>query len=353
MPSVGAARVESLPSTTPPSASAGGPRLAPTLAAMWGAVVVFGLITLFWSHHVDVPLRDPHGKMFVRKLLGAVWFFAVLAVIDVAIRWWRAGHTRAAALDVVRRRLAPARLALVASALVAYHLVYLCYRNLKSWNALRPTHDGALLSFDRGLFGGHLPGALLHDLLGTSAAHPLAFFYAIFTYVCTLAVVGCLAFLDDVRRAHVMVIAGLWTWILGTASYYLLPTLGPVFSVPSEFTSLPHTAVTTMVVDDVRDRQVFLADPQDPRAFVGVAAFASLHVGFTTTVLLMLAYLRKRLLAWLCGVYLLLVVVATVYFGWHFVLDLVGGVVIAVLAVAIGHLSVYRSLGRDRSRVTP
>jgi len=40
------------------------------------------------------------------------------------------------------------------------------------------------------------------------------------------------------------------------------------------------------------------------------------------------------------------VVLATVYFGWHFILDLVGGVVLAVLAVTFAHLSVYRRLRR-------
>lgn len=348
MPCVGATHVKGPSVTAEAADETVRPRLVPTLAIVWSVVVVFGLITLARSHQVDVPLRDPHGKMFARKLLGAAWVFVALAAVDLAIRWWRGGHRRAVAREVVRTRLAPKRLALVAGALLAYHLIYICYRNLKSWLAFRPIHDDWMLRFDRDLFGGHSPAALLHDLLGTGAvAHPLAFFYAIFTYVCTAAVVGCLAFLDDIRKAYVMVIAGMWTWILGTASYYLIPTMGPVFSAPSEFASLPHTAVTRMVLGNISDRQAFLSDPQAPRSFVGVAAFASLHVGFTTTVVLMMAYLRKRLLTWLAALYLVPVVIATVYFGWHFIPDLLGGVVIAVLAVAIAHLSVYRTLRRE------
>lgn len=320
---------------------------------MWAVVAVFGATALIWSHHVDIPLRDPHGKMFAKKLLGAIWFFAILAVVDIVIRWWRAGHTGAAARDVVRRRLAPTRLGLVLLALVAYHLIYIFYRNLKSWVALRTPHDDWMLRFDRDLFGGHSPAVLLHDVLGTGfAAHPLAFFYAIFTYVCTLSIVGCLAFLDDLRKAHVMVIAGMWAWILGTASYYLIPTLGPVFSAPQEFASLPHTAVTNMVNGNIADRTEFLADPQAPGSFVGVAAFASLHVGFTSTVLLMMAYLRKRVLAWLTAVYLVIVIVATVYFGWHFILDLLGGVVLALMSVGIAHVTVYRTSPLRRRRAT-
>lgn len=344
---VGAARVESLSASTAPTEDPVQPGLAPVVITMWAVVAVFAIITALWSHHVDVPLRDPHGKMFARKLLGAIVLFAALAAVDIAVRWSRAGRSRQAALDVVRSRLAPRRLGLVLAALLAYHLIYLCYRNLKSWDAFQTPHDAWMLRFDRALFAGHSPAVLLHHLLGEdTAAHPLAFIYKIFTYVCTLAIVGSLAFLDDIRHAHVMLVAGMWTWILGTASYYLLPTLGPAFSAPQEFARLPHTAVTTMVIDDIRDRDLFLADPQNPKAFVGVSAFASLHVGFTTTVLLMAIYLRKRVLAWLLAAYLLAVMLATVYFGWHFILDLLGGLLLALLAVTIGHLTVYRRLRR-------
>jgi membrane-associated phospholipid phosphatase len=356
IPGVGVARVESLPASeeTPAASSRAEKSLGRTVVLIWGTVLVFGVITLLWSAHVDVPMRDPHGKMFARKLLGAVVLFAVLAVVDVAIRWWRTGHTRAALIAVVRRRLAPRRLALVLAGLVAYHLIYICYRNLKSWDAFQAPHDAWMLAFDKAVLFGHSPAVLLHDLLGEhAAAYPLAFAYQIFTYVCTAAVVGSLAFLDSMRKAHVMLVAAMWTWILGTASYYLIPTLGPVFSVPQEFAGLPHTSVTSMVIDDAKDRAFFLADPQNPKAFVGVSAFASLHVGFTTTVLLMAVYLRKRLLAWLLALYLLVVMVATLYFGWHFLLDLVGGLALAAASVLIGHLTVYRRMPRWTSSRSP
>ena len=337
--------------TPPPIVDAdNGPRLAPTLALTAATVVVFGLIAVLRSHQVDVPFRDPHGRMFAHKLLGALWAFVALSAVDVVVRWWRTGRggrDLATMRAVVRVRWAPSRLALVGAGLLAYHLVYICYRNLKSWLVFRPDHDSAMLRLDRDLLFGHSPATLLHDVLGTDwIAHPLAFFYAIFTYVCTAALVGCLAFLNDIRKAYVMVIAGMWTWILGTASYYLIPTLGPVFSVPQEFAMLPHTAVTDMVTGNVADRARMLADPRAPDSFVGVAAFASLHVGFTTTVVLMMAYLRKRLLTWLAALYLVPVLIATVYFGWHFLPDLAGGALLAAMAVTIAHLCVYRSLRR-------
>ena len=350
MPCVGATSVETAPPMTDPDDR---PSLVPTVVIMAATVAVFGLIAVLRSQQVDVPFRDPSGKMFARKLLGALWFFVGLSILDVAIRWWSTGQQtggrrdRAALRAVVRQRWAPSRLALVGAGLLAYHLVYICYRNLKSWLVFRPVNDDWMLRLDRDLFFGHSPGTVLHDVFGTdAAAHPLAFFYKIFTYVCLVAIVGCMAFLDDIRKAYVMVIAGMWAWILGTASYYLIPTLGPVFSAPQEFAMLPHTAVTDMVSGNIADRAHMIADPHAPDAFVGVAAFASLHVGFTATIVLTMAYLRKRLLTWVTGLYLIPVVIATVYFGWHFVIDLAGGVLLAVMSVAIAHASVYRRLRR-------
>jgi membrane-associated phospholipid phosphatase len=67
----------------------------------------------------------------------------------------------------------------------------------------------------------------------------------------------------------------------------------------------------------------------------------------------MAVYLRKRLLAWLLALYLLVVMVATLYFGWHFLLDLVGGLALAAASVLIGHLTVYRRMPRWTSSRSP
>ncbi len=58
------------------------------------------------------------------------------------------------------------------------------------------------------------------------------------------------------------------------------------------------------------------------------------------------------MLTWITGLYLIPVVIATVYFGWHFIPDLLGGAVLAAMSVTIGHLTVYRRCdgGRERCR---
>jgi hypothetical protein len=75
-------------------------------------------------------------------------------------------------------------------------------------------------------------------------------------------------------------------------------------------------------------------------AVQSVAGFASLHVAVTLLVALMVQYtLRNRLLHWIFWVNFVITVVATIYFGWHYVADDIAGIVIALLSFYIGGLA--------------
>ena len=91
-----------------------------------------------------------------------------------------------------------------------------------------------------------------------------------------------------------------------------------------------------------------LADPFATDAVQTIAAFASLHVAITVT-MVMIAHLI-RLPRWVLvtsHVFLALTVVSTVYLGWHFFVDAIGGAVLGAVAVwiaAVGTGNVTRSL---------
>jgi membrane-associated phospholipid phosphatase len=234
------------------------------------------------------------------------------------------------------------RLVLTLAGLVAYHCVYICYRNLKSWDAFNQPRDDSLLRLERWLFLGNSPAELLHRLLGEhAAAYVLADVYRSFTYLVPLALVGSLVFCSRVRQGYVFLASAMWVWVLGVASYYLIPTLGPFASAAGEFTGLPHTAITTSQEGYTLERARLLLDPGAHDAFASISAFASLHVGYTCMVVLMLRYYRLRVASWVLTAYLAVVMVSTVYFGWHFVVDVVAGVVLAALAVLLGRWTVY------------
>ncbi len=126
-----------------------------------------------------------------------------------------------------------------------------------------------------------------------------------------------------------------------SACYYLVPSLGPFDNVPHDFAGLPHTIVTRTQALYMGQRADLLADPSAHDAFAQVSAFASLHVGVTAVIVLMLAYYRFRRTTIVMTVYLALTIVATVYLGWHFFVDDVAGLAIAAAAVGLGHLTIY------------
>jgi hypothetical protein len=316
------------------------------VAPVWILVVVFAAVTLAWSRHVGVPLRDPGGQMFSGRLRSALELFVLLALADSLVRTvWTTGFL-SGAFDTLRRRWPWRRIVLAVSGLVAYHVVYVCYRNLKSWDAFNTPRDQQLLAFERWLFLGHSPAHLLHQLLGHDhAAYVLMIVYRSFSHLVPLSVVGALVFTNRIREGYVFLTSAMWVWILGVGSYYLIPSLGPFASDPGDFAAVPDSAITRTQEGYLAQRADLLADPGAHGAFASISAFASLHVAFSCLILLMLRYYGRFFLAWLMTVFVAATMLATVYFGWHFVIDDVAGVLLAAVAVLLGR-AMIRSRGR-------
>jgi membrane-associated phospholipid phosphatase len=144
-------------------------------------------------------------------------------------------------------------------------------------------------------------------------------------------------------------------WILGVGAYYLIPSLGPFSYAPEEFAGLPRTMTQETQAHYLAQRAHLLAEPRAHDATAQIAAFASLHVAIMLMVLLMVRYYRLHRATQAMAVYVAGTVVATVYLGWHFAVDIVGGFVIAYAAVYLGRLMIYpqstrRSLIPRRTR---
>lgn len=317
---------------------------------LWGIAVVFGAITLARSAALDIPLRDPDGAILRNRFTTAAQLAGLAVLADCAVRAVIARRAGRGVWASLRARWNAPRLFLVASGLLGYHAVYFCYRNLKSWDVYNTPRDADLLAFDKALFLGNHPAVLLHDLLGReTAADVLAFIYRSFTYLIVASVVGCLVLMPRIRQSYLMLFAATWAWILGLAGYYLIPSLGPFASAPGEFAGLRPTAITDTQVKYLAERAQMLQDPSVPGAFQSISAFPSLHVGVTTTVLLVAWVYGFRRVAAALTVFLAGTMLATIYFGWHFVTDDVAGVVLAITAVTLSRwfLAGFRSLRWD------
>jgi membrane-associated phospholipid phosphatase len=204
-----------------------------------------------------------------------------------------------------------------------------------------------LLSWDRWLFLGHSPAVLLHELLGQHvAAYVLMGVYESFSTLVSVSVVACLVFSKQVRDGAVMIASLVCVWILGVASYYAIPSLGPFHAAPQEFAGLPHTMIQDTQAKYMGQRAELLAHPHAAGSFAQISAFASLHVGVTTVIVMMAFYYRLRITSRLLVVLLAAIVVATIYLGWHFAVDDIAGAAIGWLAVRLGQRMIYPKLGR-------
>ena len=309
-------------------------------ARLWAVVVCFIGVGVARSAQVGIPFRDPHGAYLVSRVTLTLWIFLGLVALDGLIRSGRPLSVRRV-WSTIRTRWTPGRLALAWVALLAYHATYFTYHNLKSWDVFNAPRDAMLTEWDRWLFLGHSPAVLLHDLLGQdAAARVLMVWYETFPTLVVVAFPAAVVLARRTRDAYAGIAAFVWVWILGTATYYAIPSLGPFHAEPGDFSGLPHMMIQDTQVRYMSQRDYLLAHPHASDAFAQVSAFASLHVGVTATILGLAWWHRLRRTTAVIAVFLAGTMVATVYLGWHFAVDVPAGLAIAALAWILGPLTV-------------
>ena len=315
--------------------------LLPLLIAGPAIAVTTMVAALVATDAASVPLRDP-DHVAGNRLLLVVWMVLALIALDILVRAGRRSSGWApswTALVAVRRERWTARRGVaVGSALLAFYATYLAYRNLKSVvPLLRPgdLFDRQLGDLDRTLFIGHDPAAVLHALWGVGLpTQAMSFVYMLFFLFIPATLAAALVFSPDLRSGLFYATALSLNWVLGAASYFLLPSLGPIYDKPAEFSALPTTEATHLQAILLDQRLSFLHDPAAGTA-QSIGAFASLHVSIFVTAALAAHMLglgrRVKIAAWiLVG----LTALSTIHLGWHYFADDIGGVAIAFLALA-------------------
>ncbi len=332
------------------------PWIAPATLALG-----FGLLTWLLARREDLPLRDPDGiggPPLVRLSVILGIFVALDILPRAAARAW-GGRSVATAVraipDVARERWSRRRTALVLVGLFSFYITYVSYRNLKGFLPFLTTerHDAGLLAFDKALFFGTDPAVILHTILGTGIASSiLSVVYVIYLAFIPISLAAALVWFGDMRRGLWYATALCLNWVLGTVSYYLLPSMGPAFVAPELFADLPPSSATSLQHALWVDRlQVLFHNSGSGAAdsIAGIAAFASLHTSVVLTAAL-IAHLVKanRWLVRGLWLYLVLVILSTIYFGWHYLLDDVAGAVIGLLSVVLGALATGHRLSFRR-----
>lgn len=306
-----------------------------SIALAIGSVIAAAMVA--W--YVDLPLRDPDGSTgptYVR--LPAIILVALL--LDIVPRAvvrassWR--DIRGRVVEVTRERWQLANLRFMLVGLLGWYVTYASIRNLKGMVpfANNELYDSELARLDKAMSGGERPALLLHDLLGTGvAAHVLSFFYIAWIVMLPASLAIALVWARRDRISTWWVTAVSLDWIMGVILNFALPTLGPIYDRPQDFEALTPTTTTTLQQSMWTERLEVLADPSGAHTVQNIAAFASLHVAIAATACIVAHRAGlHRVIVQALRAFLVITMVATVYFGWHYVSDVIAGLLVGFVA---------------------
>ncbi|SKB09367.1 phosphatase PAP2 family protein [Aeromicrobium choanae] len=300
-----------------------------------------GITAIVMSARLGIALKDPEGFLgpaYVRLPVMGLAFFA-LGIVPMALRRAGVRHFGRGVKDIIRDEWSWSRVFHIATGLLTFYVCYVSYRNIKGF---LPTvregvnFDTMLSRWDYWLMFGNHPADILHSVLGTGfAAQVLATVYVSYLPLIPVTLAAFLVLNKDFSLGAWYATALSLNWVLGAAAYYVFPSLGPAYSAATLFDDLPTTGVTQLQYSlFVNAAQNYENPTQAP--IWGIGAFASLHVSVTLTAVLFFQRTdQPRYLQITAWIYFVLTVIATIYFGWHFIADDVAGAFIGWISVAL------------------
>jgi membrane-associated phospholipid phosphatase len=201
--------------------------------------------------------------------------------------------------------------------------------------------DATLYQVDLVIFGFE-PAVVLEQWVSPLTTEWFSFFY--FSYFCLLAfhIFPILALARNQQLIGEFSFSMLWLFCFGHIVYMLVPGYGPVVALSHEFqTPLPSGLWYDMVMGTVSS------------AGAQMDIFPSLHTAAPAFLTLFAFRYRRRLpyrFTWpILAFFTVNIVIATMYLRWHWIIDVVAGLLHAYSALLLAELLTRRELAR-RSR---
>lgn len=203
---------------------------------------------------------------------------------------------------------------------------------------IHPTdYDQLFIAIDHWMFGIN-PTQWLFQF-----AHPLLteiLQTAYFSYYLIFIIVGVEIYrrypIDKFDHAAFLIVYGFYLSYLG---YFLLPAVGPRFTL-HDFSrlesDLPGLVLTPIFRGIINAGESISRDTVDPIAVVQRDVFPSGHTQLTLVCTYLAFHYRLRS-RWLIAVLATLLIIGTVYLRYHYVVDLLGGVLFFVLTIWTGN----------------
>jgi len=211
--------------------------------------------------------------------------------------------------------------------------------------------DEQFNTLDYYLFLKHSPTELIIKWIPISYIGLLSFGYKSFFLIKISAFSSIYCTVKDKGVFYRMVIAFSLTYFIGLVLYLIFPAQGPIYSQPEKFKAI-QTAMskTTNYRIQMDLWQVYeQVKEHTPKKFYelsktsgirnGIAAFPSLHIA-VSCVLLYFLFRYNRAIFWLCFFPFWVMVISTIYFGWHYVVDDISGFFLAgIVLVLVNHMT--------------
>jgi hypothetical protein len=197
-------------------------------------------------------------------------------------------------------------------------------------------YDWLYLKMDSYLLGGSSVSAIAHSLIRrmpSSAVWSEVIYYGMFNQIGAALIV--LAIYAGSKEAARYVGTLLTAYYLGLILFFLWPSMGPFYTCPGHFSEFPNFLRTYGSQLGMAQKAQLLATNRslsqvDTDYFV---AFPCLHIAQP---LIVAWFLRKwkRIVVFLLA-YDALLIPAILLLEWHYFVDIVGGVAVAALAIAL------------------
>jgi hypothetical protein len=212
-----------------------------------------------------------------------------------------------------------------------------CYNDLTASLRFVGSYDAAFNRLDAALFHGFTVSALSH---AAARYFSLGFFkFLEFIYYGMFNQIGAALIIIPLclGRKRALEFAGtvLTAYYLALVIFFVWPTIGPFSICPTHFADFPHSLATYGFQKVfVTKAQGFLTHQMPFRVDTDFyIAFPSMHIAQP---LIVLWFLRrwKRITLFLLA-YDVILVGAILLLEWHYFVDLIGGILIAALAIAV------------------
>lgn len=320
-----------------------------------GAIALFAVAVALWMtvavHVVFEPLWGYTTRVFYPFLLKTLPPISIIAALVVLLRRSRGYRPLS---KVVSRPFwhAPNVLNLL-RCLGLLYFITMAISNIKPLIPLYNSHnfDQFFRRVDTWLFFGNDPFVWLSQFRQEWLQLALDVGY-VSLFIMYFITISMLFVQKRAAALRSFILAVLLASVLGNFVHFVIPTTGDVYTYDHWYLYddiSPRTISRRLQIGLYRAIEVIRADPQSfsTAPFIGIAAFPSLHTA-QLWLFCVLAWWYHRWLLWAYIPLGVLLTISTMYFGWHYFTDIIGGFILAWFAMWLARNIIARNLRLNR-----